>query len=332
MSIFTSSKGTAATWSEAMDKAGLNWSVSKHQFTSPITGQPVDSWGIFRDDNNGFLGSVGSVFAPIQNKAMGAHIDKIINSAGAHYETAGCLDGGKRVWALAKLPSDIRIAGTDDITKSYLLATQGHDGSTSYILKYTGIRVVCRNTLTHAINERGGDAIKTKHTTNASGRLSTAIDAAAGINASLQVVSSKLNELAVRRIDGKTIAATFDRVLGADWRDSTRTKNNAAQIANLFESNDNGAFPQIKGTAVNLYNAMTNWSDHYRTVRRTDGKEELSIEQLREESAVFGSGDAWKTKALETILELTESAPRKEIMRPVVSVPRSIDRILAAVN
>jgi phage/plasmid-like protein (TIGR03299 family) len=337
-SIFTAKAGQQATWSEAMAAAGMDWTVSKHQFSSPITGQPVEAWGIFRDDTNALLGSVGPAFQPVQNREMGTHIDGIINAAGAKYETAGALNGGSRVWALARLPqADIRITGTDDITKSYLLAAQGHDGTLSYILKYTGIRVVCRNTLTAAI-KGSGEQIKTKHTANVQSRLTDAIAAVKGIGATIQDINRKLNELALRKVNKETCRAIMAKVFGEDWTESERKKNQAREIAQLFEYNDGNAFPSERGTAYNLYNAMTNWSDHVRTVRRTDGKQEMQIEQLREESAIFGTGEAWKADALENILKMTENAPRREEKLIFQTMPslvlpqrKTVDNILSMV-
>ena len=56
----------------------------------------------------------------------------------------------------------------------------------------------------------------------------------------------------------------------------------------LYEINDNNAFPEQRGTAFNLLNAITNHVDHSKSTP---------------ESAMFGSGDTLKTLALRTITD-----------------------------
>lgn len=80
----------------------------------------------------------------------------------------------------------------------------------------------------------------------------------------------------------------------------------------LFESNDKNTIPEIRGTAYNMLNAVTEYADHYRTARITEGKQELTIEQVRAQSSVFGSGQKLKTEALTAILEETVDAPTRE--------------------
>lgn len=321
----------AATWEQAMALAHLDWEVRKEVLFS-ADGKPVEAWGMFRGDNGRFLGAVGSGFTPIQNVRMGEHIDQILGAIdGAHYESAGALGNGERVWAMARLPEshDIRIKGTDDISKSFLLCCQGHDGSLSYVLKLTSVRVVCNNTLTAALNN-SDSTIKVKHTANAEFRIDSATKAVRGITTAISDLNAKLNELALRKVDTTTNRAVMAKLFGDDWKESTRKLNQVREIANLFESNDHNAIPEVRGTAYNLLNAVTEYTDHYRTVRRTDGKEELTTEQIRTEGALFGAGEVLKAKALEYILEATEHCSRKP--EPIAVQSTAIDSILSQIE
>ena len=58
----------ALNWEDAMKQALLNWEVEKVQFNNPITGKPIDHYGIFRKDTSDFLGGVGDGYLPIQNR------------------------------------------------------------------------------------------------------------------------------------------------------------------------------------------------------------------------------------------------------------------------
>src|SRR5206468_3220585 len=62
-----------------------------------------------------------------------------------HFEAAGSLHGGRRIWALARLPEHIEVGG--DPTGVHVLVTNSHDGSSAVQAAVTPVRVVCQNTL-----------------------------------------------------------------------------------------------------------------------------------------------------------------------------------------
>jgi phage/plasmid-like protein (TIGR03299 family) len=62
-----------------------------------------------------------------------------------HFETAGSLNGGRRVWVLARLPEHIEVGG--DPVRPFVLLMNSHDGSTAVVAASTPVRVVCMNTL-----------------------------------------------------------------------------------------------------------------------------------------------------------------------------------------
>ena len=80
---------------------------------------------------------------------------------------------------------------------------------------------------------------------------------------------------------------------------STRRDNILASILAQYEYNDGDVFPEQRGTAYNLFNAVTNWTDHERSTK-ADG---------RAEAAVFGSGAALKSNALDLIIAEAENMP-----------------------
>lgn len=303
----------AKTWAEAMVLAKMDWTVSKHQLS--LNGVLVPAWGIVRDDNGKFLGMVGDQHTSIQNVAMGEHIDALIGSLGAHYETAGTLRGGQRVWTMAKLPWDIKVG--EDVTESYILVTQGHDGSMSYILKYTGVRVVCNNTLTGALGNKAESALKTKHTKNAEVRIRNVCDAASGVRTSIETLQANFRTLASRKVNRDVNRKLMDSIFGEDWKTDKKKLEKVEQIAQIFDANDGNAFKEQKGTAYALYNAMTNWSDHHRPVRMTDAKGDYSVAQARVESALWGTGESWKTQVLDEIMDMTATCP---VLEPAVSI------------
>jgi hypothetical protein len=101
---------------------------------------------------------------------------------------------------------------------------------------------------------------------------------------------------------GERVWGLADLEDGAEKESSTRRNNVLADILARYESNDGNAFPEQRGTAYNLLNAITEYTDHARSSRGGNGNG-------RVESAMFGSGERLKAEALDLILETANGLP-----------------------
>jgi len=84
-------------------------------------------------------------------------------------------------------------------------------------------------------------------------------------------------------------------------RAKTIRKNRDERIAAILASPTS----QVKGTkdtAFSLLNATTEFVDHFRSTKTSDSTE--SSDEARSMSAMFGSGDALKSKAWNRMMEL----------------------------
>lgn len=313
-----------ATWAEAMELAGLNWEVVKqglfgHVSGAPAEAIPVEAWGIFRKDNGAFLGAVGDRFTPVQNKTFGQFMDSILeNMDGAHYESAGALGKGERVWALARIPEmDFQIDGGDK-HQAYLMVSQAHNGTQGVIAKITYVRVVCSNTYNWALND-GEKMFKVKHTVNAESRMIRAAEAVKGLGSDAKAIRTKLERMAEFKLTRESAESILNRVFPKSQNvNPKRRENILADVLSVYEINDRGAFPSIAGTAYNLLNAVVEYTDFERGVRRQDGE---TVEQKRAESALFGSGENLKQKAVEVIYETVAKNS---------TAPSTLDAVIAA--
>jgi phage/plasmid-like protein (TIGR03299 family) len=299
-------------WEQAVELADLNWEVVKKQLyaRNPL-GNVVDvpMYGTFRTDDGAYLGTVGDGYAIIQNKDQFQWIDAILEAAnGSHYESAGALGNGERIWCLARIPEgDYQIDGGDK-HHTYLMGATSHDGSLAQTLKLVDTRVVCANTLAVAIRE-SGTAIRIKHTTNAKVRMDAAVKLMSSVMDSAKGIKAKMEQLAERKLTRESVQHIFDRLFPkSDDKEAnqTRRNNTITEVLDLYASNDKAAFPSIQGTAYNLFNAVTEYADHFRTARG-NGSEPQQVAMARAESAMFGSGEKLKTQALEVILEETSA-------------------------
>lgn len=312
------------TTDELLNDKGFQYVVFKSQLRDGL-GRPVDAWGTFRWDLTDkvagnkeaamFLGTVGKDYTVIQHDEGFKSIDALMRSAdGAHYETAGVLGNGEKVWALADLGFTAKIG--DDVQNGYLLFSTGHDGSMSHSYRMCMTRVVCQNTLSAALSERTKASLVVRHTKNANARLSDQRKALESMGDDVKRIEDKLNFLAQRKMNREAFGNVMDRLFPKRVKDgseveTTRRNNILIDVLKLYEMNDGNAFPEQRGSAYNLLNAITNYVDHERS-SKDDG---------RAESAMFGSGDALKSKALEVIYESANGMDGMPKQYGTISVP-----------
>ncbi len=318
----------AQSWGDVIKIAGMNFIVEKRPLYAEHEGNysVIPYWGIFRTDNQAYLGAVGKSYTPIQNEYAFSFVDTLLGvQDGAHYESAGVLGEGQRVWCLARVPFDFKVDGQDP-HQTYLLFTTSHDGSLAATCKLTDVRVVCQNTLTSALS-MNGSFTRVKHTKDADRKLEAAKKLMQNAVTSAKDLEDKLTTLSYRKLDQASYTGILDKLFpipkGKEESNQTRRLNLLENITNLFESNDNDAFPEFRGTAYNLLNAITEYTDHQRGVRMTESRGNMTPDQARRENSIWGTGDALKSEALEVVYEMTTNAAT----RPYKSyITRAIDQ------
>ena len=155
---------------DALRLAGLNWKVLQEPVYTEnkelIQGYKVN----VRDTDRKVLGVVTDRYKVIQNEEAFAFTDTLLGK-GVRYETAGSLQEGRRVWMLARLPSEFIIGG--ERISPYMVFSNTHDGSGAVKTALTPIRVVCNNTLNLALRtaKRSWSMI---HTGDISGKIEEA--------------------------------------------------------------------------------------------------------------------------------------------------------------
>ena len=76
--------------------------------------------------------------------------------------TAGSLNGGKMVWALAKTNESFELFN-GDVTENYFLFSNPHEFGKAIDIRMTPIRVVCNNTLTLSLSQDSNAMLKVNH-------------------------------------------------------------------------------------------------------------------------------------------------------------------------
>ena len=138
----------AVNSADALRLAGLDWTVQPREI-QVVGGDKIMNYKAnVRSSDGSVLGVVSDRYQIVQNADAFAFTDELIGGD-VRYETAGSLQGGRKIWLLAKMP-ERQIAG--DAVEPYLCFSNTHDGSGAIRVCMTPIRVVCNNTLNLALS------------------------------------------------------------------------------------------------------------------------------------------------------------------------------------
>lgn len=252
---------------EALATCGLDWQVSKREvFTEAKDGMTVLSnyHAVIRDDNDSALGIVTDRYEPLQNIDGFSYLDHMLGKV--EIVTAGCFDGGKTVWVLAKVPGHILVGGNP--TEQYILFRNGHDGKTSAGYCLTPIVVVCKNTLSLAwrgtknkfsINHTGDMKLRILQAQEILGITSTYYDKYKAFGDTL--ATAKLPEKKLLEIFMKTL---YPNGVG----DSDRAQNSAeSSRLGLQQILEGPTLGNSSGTKWGGLNAIGEYLDWYRPTR-----------------------------------------------------------------
>lgn len=234
------------------------------------------------------LGVVSPKYEVVQNYEGFSFIDTFTNNSGAKIETAGTLNGGRRVFLTAKMPTDLIVEGDNSPIENYIVFHNSHDGSTSVTAVVTPIRVVCRNTLAAALSS--ANKISFKHTKNIANNLYNETRAAMllGLNASAmerfkQDFAKMRAEVVLQRdvlkfatdifVDSEKTRKEL-AVCGYNWSlvDSLPAQTYKS-IHNFLSCLENGVGQDaLKGTKMWLYNGLTTYFQNHLTYKSEEVK------------------------------------------------------------
>lgn len=294
--------GAPATALEAISAAGLDYDVTLADLTTS-EGIPVPARkAVVRTDTNDVLGVVGNSYVPVQNRQAFGFLDSIAAEGGIRYHTAGALRRGERIWLLGKLPGQIRVMGSEDLTDKFLLLSNSHDGTSALRVFFTPIRVVCSNTLAMADRSGRGEGISIRHQGNLPSKVREAQEVLGLARRYYDDLEIRLNFLAGHHPTAAQLGRYFE-ALYPDPVDgsNSRARNVRDALYNLFERGKGQEIPAIRHSTWAAFNAVTEFVDHHRSSR---GRTEHERGSNRLDSAWFGSGNKLKQHAFRLALDM----------------------------
>ena len=279
--------------------AGMAWEAKK----SPILFrddrfdmQKADNdFVIYRDDTKAVLGIVSDRYQIVQPKDVLEFYRNLCEESGYTLETAGCLDGGKKVWAQARTNQGFDLNG--DVLRAYVLLATSFDGTLATRASLTAQRVVCANTLSMAYSG-GADFLSVSHSTSFDAR---GIQKKLGIAEHMETFARDADKLASKKLAPKEALRYIISVMAGDKfaekpEDmSTRQANICENVFERFMGKAMGhSLSAANGTLWGALNAVTEYVDH----------EQGNNANNRFKSANFGKGAELKMQAMNSALLL----------------------------
>lgn len=295
----------ALTAEDALKTAFLDWEVVKSDQPVQVVVPSYDkNEPTIITDSNKFmtyryhpkskkpeaLGVVGNRYTPVQNPEAFSFLNVIADESGAVFETAGSIDNGKKVFMTMKMPDSLQIGGIDQVDL-YLMAWNTHDGTSSFQVMVTPIRVVCQNTLTAAI-QSAKSTFAWRHTPSVTNKVQQARETLGLTFKYVESFEKQAELLLSQKMTDKQFLGLVETLIPIN-EDEDRKRNLAdtarASLMGLWNAPTQ---QNVKGTKWAAYNAFAEYSDWAKPVRSD------SPDTARAIRIVTGAGDTFKNKAL----------------------------------
>jgi len=279
------------TW---LRTARLEWELKRLPVQYLVDGRirtMDDRFVLVRGDTHAALSVVSDDYQIVQPREVLEFYRELMDLYGYTLETAGALDGGRKVWALARtgMTGAADTGGKDELAAYVLLATSC-DKTLATTAAFTSIRVVCQNTLFFAMED-----IKTERRPQVKVPHNLRFDAVR-VKRELGVMDKawpafieKVRKMASIQMKPDAASSFFEDLLRqkSDKALSKKARHEHKTIIDLFASGPGQDFSSAKGTLWGALNAVTYYADHVRSGSAGD----------RLDGAWFGAGYALKERA-----------------------------------
>ena len=271
--------------------ARLDWELKRLPVQYLVDGKVRTMNGRFvlmRNDTDEALSVVSADYQIVQPKEVLEFYRELVTAYGFTLETAGALDHGRKVWALAKTPitDTVDKAGNDAIA-AYLLLATSCDKTLATTAAFTSIRVVCQNTLFFAIEDnRESRRAQVKVPHNLRFHPERVMQELEIMDKAWSGFLAKVRNMVNYQMEPDRALCFFDdlfleRNVNAFSRKAQRERDT---VMALFRSAPGQDLPSAKGTLWGAVNAVTYYADHVRSGAAGD----------RLDGAWFGPGSTLK--------------------------------------
>ena len=283
-----------------MKAAGLDWTVSKVDTYAQVVDAdgeidyvPTGRQALIRDTDKKVLTEVGKGWNPVQNEEAFEFFTDFVSAGDMVMDTAGSLKDGQIVWALADIKDGFTLFGGDEV-KGYLLFSNPHQYGKTVDIRFCLERVVCNNTLTMALNEKGQPSVRLNHR----GKFDPdRVKQILGLSHNkVETFKAAAELLGSKNYIMSDLETYFGTLFGESEKDDKKLSRTAEKVMDLIETQPGAEFK--KGSWWQALNAVTYAVDH-ELGRSAD---------TRLTSAWFGSNAKRKVDALNLAVKMAEAA------------------------
>lgn len=277
----------APTSADALRLAGLDWTVDQ---TPVYTDAGIEISGYKanrRRSDNAILGIVSDRYRIVQNTEAFEFTDAIVGETEdgvVKYETAGSLCGGKKIWLLAKMPTQ-KILGDD--VEPYMVFTNSHDGTGAIRIAMTPIRVVCQNTMNMALAQAKRQW-STKHMGDMQSKLEEAKLCLQLANKYMKGLDEEADRLANATLYREQIDEILDELFPIEEDASERKKKNVQDMKdNFYVAYFMPDILKFGESAYRAVNAMSDVVTHATPKRNTTSYNENRWGRIMDGDVIF---------------------------------------------
>lgn len=252
---------------DALILAGLNWQVLQEPIFTAAS-EPIEGYKVnVRDSDRKALGVVTDRYKVIQNNEAFAFTDELLGE-GVRYETAGSLQGGKKVWLLAHMPREYIISGEQ--ISPYLVFSNTHDGSGAIKVALTPIRVVCQNTLNLAL-AKANRCWSMIHTGDIHEKMQEARDTLLRAENYMKELGQEFENLRMKKLSDRQVTEYIEILLPLEDNSTPQQTKNIRKLREDMKMRYFDA-PDLQHVGKNAYrfvNAVSDFATHAEPLRKT---------------------------------------------------------------
>lgn len=253
----------APTSEDAIRLAKLDWDVIQY----PISANGIeipDYFANIRSDTNTSLGIVKDRYKIVQNIEAFDFVDGIVGNKHieCHYETAGSLFNGKKIFLCVKLPNNNLLG---DEVENYLFFTNSHDGMSCLTAGITNVRVVCNNTLQMALDS-AKRVWKCRHDSTIDGKKQQAKESLGLAIDYMDKMNQKAEQMYSIKVDEEAFIRKLFEV-NPLHRPQGSLEESLERIHIIYNEKDD--LQNFKGTAWGIYNAVADFVSNTKPQKKT---------------------------------------------------------------
>lgn len=215
-----------------------------------------------------YVGIVGHNYGIVPYVDVVKLIWPLIEAGEAKIVRGSCPNRGERMYLLLEAPGSINLGPKDMIVNRFVV-TAGHDGKNKIVIRMCPFR---EKNGTASITET--KPLSFKHSRKSADRIAQARKTLKGVKYTWDTYEKDVQDLLKLSISDEDVRMYFETVIEGD---STQAENTQAKLYDIFKTSKTiGAVPHLKGTLFGATQAVVEWVDHYKTVRKSDIRDEVS--------------------------------------------------------